>query len=146
VAPTKYSEGDGTRIIALIANGDGTFSVAQDDSLDPFATLVRRFGIATTPGVATLTSSGATTIHTPTSGQAIRLKWIALSTPKGQNDAVCTIKIGTTEHYKWSLSSPGAFMRTSIREGAVNETLTATLDVAATVYVNYELENFVPVS
>ena len=137
-----YSEGNLDRAIILVSNGDGTWSPAEDNA-DPMATIVRRFGKADVTGATAVTAS--TTLYTPASGNAIRLKWIAFDQNRGASDTVVTIQIGTNDTYKWGLSSPGAFMRTSVREGAANEALSIVLGTPGpTVYVNYELDEFQP--
>src|SRR6478609_6114030 len=108
--------------------------ISEDDNTD--IQLLRRFGHAQVAGAQSITAT--TTIHTPTSGRRVRLKWIALSSPAGQSGTEVTVKIGTDTHYVWAMSSPGAFMRTSIREGDVDEAFSVELNPSGpTVHVNY---------
>ena len=136
-----YVEGQAERHIQLVANGDGTWSATEGNS-DPQTTIVRRFGKAEVAGTATVTTD--TTLHTPASGNAVRLKWIAFNSGADGAESVVEILIGDTSAYLWSLTAPGAFMRSSIREGAADEALKIELTVDTTVYVNYELEEFTP--
>ena len=137
---STYGEGNVDKVLIVTPNGAGGWETiaAQDD--DPMLTLVRRFGRADTAGAATVT--GNSTLHTPTSGKSVRLKWIYLASPKQVNETVATVKLGVTTAYVVPLPSPSVFMRTSIRHGAVDAALTVDLSVASTVYANYELEEF----
>lgn len=135
----KYGESNLEKVMIVFPEEDGTFT-ALAPSDDPFITIVRRFGIASVHGAISVSADAV--LHTPTVGSAVRLKWIYLATPKGVTETVVTVNLGTTAAYKVPLPSPGVFMKSSIREGAVNETLSLDLSVNTTVYVNYELEEF----
>jgi hypothetical protein len=137
----NYDEGNLQRTVLVVPNGDGTFAVT-DAADDPMWTLAKRFGLADVAGAEHVTTD--TTLHTPASGAAVRLRWIYLATPKGVGDTVVTVSLGATDHFIVPLPSPGVFMRTSIREGAADGALTVALSADTDVYVNYELEEFTP--
>lgn len=134
-----YGERDAERHIALIKS-EGNWIAPDTEGEDPMWTLVKRFGRAEVDGAQVL-SSPSTTLYTPASGQAVRLKWIFLAIPEDGTATIATVKIGTGTRYIVPL---GVFMRTSIRDGLANEALSVELSPAATVYVNYELEEFAP--
>lgn len=106
------------------------------------ATVAKRFGVAVGSPV-TATAAGDTTVYTPTPGARVRLKWLGLSSPSGNSASVlATVRIGTTEIYRWSMGAPGAFSHSSVREGGVDEELVINLDDDQTVHVNIDVEEF----
>lgn len=85
----------------------------------------------------------ATTLYTPASGKKFRLLWIGLTTKPGQEYTRATIKIGTTAKYIFDLSSPGAFSRSGLRQGDMDEALSIELSPEGQeVAVNWEGEDF----
>ena len=87
-----------------------------------------------------ISAAGSNTLHTPASGKKIRLRWIYLQATTGAVTA--TVKLGTSTLYVVSLSPNGVpvFSHSTSREGAADDTLTVTLDVAETVLTNFDLE------
>ena len=106
--------------------------------------LLQRFGVAQQGSGQLLTLAGPTTLYTPASGNLIRLKWLFLGTPSTATETVATVALGGTTVYVVPLIPGGIFAHASVREGAVDGTLTVTLAPAANVYVDYELEEQVP--
>lgn len=90
---------------------------------------------------ATTCTAASTTLVTPTSGRALRLRWIYLSQRKVGTDCVATVKLGATEVYIVGLSAPGVFARGKPRYGAADAALVVELSpTGGPVYVNYEYE------
>ena len=88
-------------------------------------------------------SIGTTTIYTPSAGKSIKLKWFAMaSSDTNTATVIATVTLGDNDIYIWPMCSPGAFMHSSIREGAPDGILTVTLSAAQTVYVNIDVEEF----
>ena len=139
---SAYREGDTQRMVSLLPNADGTYSIAPQSD-DPMWTMSKRWGMASVAGSEYVTGTSAT-LHTPASGQAVRVKWVHISTPSTAAECVVTVKIGSTVAYEVPLPPPGVFARTSIREGAADDAFTVEVDVASDVYINYELEEFTP--
>lgn len=86
--------------------------------------------------VATVTASGDTTIHTPASGKAIRLRWIyAVNDPTSETAPLIKVKLGSTEIYRvYALS------KRQLKTGAVNDALVINLSGTASVAVTAILE------
>lgn len=99
-------------------------------------------GAAVSGVPATITNTTQTTVYTPTSGKAVRLKWIGLKTPAGAADTVVTIRIGATTIYQWPMTALDVFSHSTIREGAADAVLSVQCSVASTVYVNIDVEEF----
>lgn len=84
---------------------------------------------------------GNTILHTPSSGKKIRLRWIGMKTPADNTTAVqVTLRLGTNNIYLWLLDRIDVFSHSTLRDGAINETLNITLSAAENVYVNFDLE------
>lgn len=124
-----------------VTTPEGNVAIRNHDE-SVHATLNKRFGAPQGTAQA-ISASGNTDLVTPTSGKAIRLKWVAFSAPEGNGaEVIVTIKIGTDILYMWPLGASCAFSHGAVREGAVDEPLTINLSTAQTVYVNYEYEEF----
>ena len=86
-------------------------------------------------------STSATPIATPSVGKALRVRWVGFATPDSNSaSTVITLTLGATVIYQWPLGAPGAFAHTTVRVGAADEVLTATLSAAQPVYVNVDYE------
>lgn len=100
----------------------------------------QRFGGDKTAVVATVTASGDTTLHTPTTGYCIRLCWIsAINDPDETDNPLIKIKIGASELYRVY-----AVAHWEVFEGAVNAALVVNLSDAASVAVTAHIEEFRP--
>lgn len=106
--------------------------------------LLQRFGVAQQGGGQLLTLAGPTTLYTPASGNLIRLKWLYLGSQTAATATEVTVKLGSTTVYVVPIVAGGIFAHASVREGAADGTLDVTLNPAANVYVDYELEEQVP--
>jgi hypothetical protein len=86
--------------------------------------------------VATVTSSGDTTIYTPASGKAVRLHWIyAINDPSATVAPLIDVKLGTTAIYRvYALS------KRQLKTGSADESLIVNLSVAGSVAVTAILE------
>lgn len=86
--------------------------------------------------VATVTSVGDTTVHTPASGKAVRLRWIyAINNPTATSAPLIKVKLGATEIYRvWALS------KRQVVTGAVNAPLVVNLDAGGIVAVTALIE------
>lgn len=86
--------------------------------------------------VATVTSSGDTTVYTPAAGKKVRLRWIyAINDPTSTTAPLIKIKLGATEIYRvWALS------KRQVVTGPVDGALTVNLSVAGNVAVTALLE------
>jgi hypothetical protein len=92
------------------------------------------------------TTVAATTVYTPATGNAVRLKWVGFSASGGNaNEVVATIQWSGASGiiYTWSLPPGAGFAHGVVREGQVGETLLVTLSVTGNVYVNLDVEEFV---
>lgn len=139
---STYREGDTQRVVLLVPTADGTFVVTEPAD-DPMWTLAKRWGKAPVAGAEYVTGTTAT-LHTPASGNAVRLKWVHLSTPSTAAECVVTVKLGAVTEFAVPMPAPGVFMRTAIRDGIADAALTVEVDGASDVYVNFELEEFTP--
>jgi hypothetical protein len=113
----------------------GSFSAGSSD---------RRFGRSPrlTRAVA-ISTAGDNTIVTPAAGKRIRLLWLAMATSQDNTaETLAVVKFGSTEHYRWPLGNPGAFMHWEPIEGAVDTPLVINLSAAQTVQVSYTYEEF----
>jgi hypothetical protein len=86
--------------------------------------------------VATVTSSGTTTVYTPAAGRRVRLRWIyALADPNGSSAPLIRVSLGAREVYRvYALS------KRQLVTGPVNGALTIDLSTAANVAVTAILE------
>lgn len=86
--------------------------------------------------VATVTASGDTTIHTPTSGKAVRLHWLyAINDPTATSAPLIKVKLGATEIYRvYALS------KRQLKTGAVDAALVINLSTTGSVAVTAILE------
>jgi endonuclease YncB( thermonuclease family) len=125
--------------LVRVTNGDPVAADYGFVSRD--ITLARRYSNMSGT-TQTVTASGDTTVYTPGSGKAIRLKWLGMSSPDSNaNSTVATVKLGGTSIYAWDFSkNGGAFAHGCVREGSVNGTLVINLSVAATLHVSMDLE------
>ena len=99
-----------------------------------------RYGGGKTAVVATVTASGDTTIHTPASGNAIRLFWVsAINDPDEASTPLIKVLIGSTELYRTY-----AVAHWEVFEGAANEVLKVNLSAAGSVAVTAHIEEFTP--
>lgn len=91
-----------------------------------------------------INTSGNTVLFTPPSGKRIRLKWLAMTSPDTNSSTVIvTIVLSGTSLYIWPLGVPGIFSHNSVREGDVDGTLVANLNISGqNVYINMDLEVF----
>jgi hypothetical protein len=101
-----------------------------------------RFGVSV--GDAQLvTTAGLTTIYTPQSGRALRLKYVALLTPStNSGPVVVAVILGTDQPYLVPLSAPGAFAHACNRKGVEGGVLAVNLSDSQDVYVNFDVSEF----
>ncbi len=109
----------------------------QDDVI---AALVNRYGGGKSAATATLTTTTETAIHTPASGNAVRVYWVsAINRDPATSFPAVTVRIGSTAIYKASaVSHWEKFV------GAVDEAVTAQLSTTGTVDVTVHYEEFTP--
>lgn len=100
------------------------------------ATLEARYGPGKIPVVATVVSSGDTTVHTPAAGMSIRLFWIS-AVPDETSSPLIRVSLGTTELYR-----AYALMHWGIFEGAPDEELVINLSTISTVAVTAHIQEF----
>lgn len=105
-----------------------------------------RSGVTKEPLCTTVTSSGGTTLITPTLGKAIRMFWVsAMNSPANDNNPLLKIGFGegtnvTSEKYRtYAVAHYEKF------EGAVNENLNINLSTTGSVAVTIHYEEFTPV-
>ena len=87
--------------------------------------------------VATVTASGNTTIHTPASGNAIRLRWIYVMTdPTSTSVPLVKVSLGASEKYRIY----GGLQKRQVTTGAVDDALIVNLSSTGNVVVTAVLE------
>lgn len=85
--------------------------------------------------VATVTASGATTVHTPTSGRKIRLHWIyAINDPSSAASPLISVFLGAEEKYRVYALSKRQLI-TGPTNGALIFNLSTTGSVAVTALI-----------
>ncbi|WP_372733621.1 hypothetical protein [Nocardioides sp.] len=86
--------------------------------------------------VATVSTSGDTTVHTPAAGKAIRLRWIySINDPTATSAPLIKVSLGGTEVYRaWALS------KRQVVTGPVDGALVVNLSAAGNVAVTAILE------
>lgn len=106
-----------------------------------------------TPKSATATTSGTTTIVTPSSGKAIRLYWFELSARSTNSAAVVAGLRWTTggaDFFQDDFSQYGGKVSHSYKggrsytQGGADEALVINLSASQTVYVNIDYEEVTP--
>lgn len=86
--------------------------------------------------VATVTTSGSTTVYTPASGNRIRLRWIyALNDPDLTSSPLIRVFLGADEKYRVY-----ALAKRQLTTGPVDGALIVNLSEAASVAVTVLLE------
>lgn len=91
--------------------------------------------------VATLTTSGDTTIITPSAGNAIRMFWFSATQDADDSSApLVKLSIGGTEYYRFF----GAMAHSEQFEGGADETLVVNLSGSANYSVTVHYEEFTP--
>jgi len=108
----------------------------------PDAIAARRYASGKTAKAVTVSSAGDTTVVTPTSGKAIRLLWLGLSTSENAGgETLVRPRFGDNDPiYSWWMGSPGAFQHWQVYEGADDEPLIVALSDAIDVEVNLTYE------
>lgn len=86
--------------------------------------------------VATVTDAGSTTLHTPTAGKRIRLRWIyAINDPDASNSPLIKIFLGAEEKYRVY-----AISKRQWTTGPIDGALIVNLSEAASVACTFLLE------
>ena len=100
------------------------------------ASLTLRYGGGKSVAVATVTSSGNTTILTPSSGKSLRLYWVsAINDPDEAATPLIKISLGAAEIYRVY-----ALAHWEVFTGAADASLTVNLSDAASVAVTVHYE------
>lgn len=99
------------------------------------ATLVQVLGGRYSGGksavTATATSSGDTTVYTPTAGKKVRLYWIScINDPDSSLTPLVKVKLGSAEFYRGY-----AIAHWEVFDGATNAALIVNLDEAGSVSI-----------
>lgn len=129
----SYVEYGSEKSIRLVPDGDGTW---RPEAAADQPSALREL----THVVATVSSSGDTTVHTPASGKAIRLWWAyAVADPTSETPPLIKVKLGSDEKYRaYALSKS---QRTT---GDVDAALVVNLSGAASVACTFLLEEVDP--
>lgn len=86
--------------------------------------------------VATVTAAGSTTIYTPATGNAVRLRWLyAVNLPTADTAPLIDVALGATPVYR-----AYALSKRQRKTGPTNGALTVSLSVAGSVAVTAILE------
>lgn len=114
--------------IAGLWNGGTPVPVDADNGLPVEDSGEREYTHVT----ATVTASGDTTVHTPSAGNAVRLRWIyAINNPTAESAPLISVKLGATEVYRvYALSKRQRV--TGPVDGALVINLSSTGNVAVT--------------
>lgn len=128
---------------AIQAAVEGTLATQEQNPITGYAldiTVGNRYSGGKSAKVATITASGNTTVHTPASGNAIRLFWVsAINDPDEATTPLIEIRLGTTPFYRGY-----AVAHWEMFEGAVNEALIVNLSGAASVAFTAHYQEFTP--
>lgn len=120
----------------ILFSPGGATEAKQDSTITALGTIPDSGEREYTHVVATVTATGNTTVYTPASGKAIRLRWVyAINDPTASSSTLIKISLGATEVYRaWALSK-----RQRVT-GPVNGALVVNLSASGTVAFTALLE------